>query len=65
MHLYIYTYIHICIHIYILYIYISTMEYRRAEKDVTAPRVEIFREATMEVGFTMFHLFFWELPSGN
>ena len=40
------------------------MEYRRAEKDVTAPRVEIFREATMEVGFTMF-LFFWELPSGN
>ena len=41
------------------------MEYRRAEKDVTAPRVEIFREATMEVGFTMFHLFFWELPSGN
>ena len=52
-------------HIIYIYVYISTMEYRRAEKDVTAPRVEIFREATMEVGFIMFHLFFWELSSGN
>ena len=64
MYIYTHTYIYVYITYYI-YVYISTMEYRRAEKDVTAPRVEIFREATMEVGFIMFHLFFWELSSGN